>query len=273
MSDELLGQVAIVTGGGRGIGRAIARALASAGSAVAVTARSQDELDQTAALIAEEGGRALAVVADITDRFSVEWMVAETERRFGAIDLLVNNAGVAGPIGPLWENDPDDWRRSVEVNLDGTFLCCRAVLPGMIARRRGRIINLTSGIGNRPHPYLSAYNVAKTAVTRLSETLAEEAKPHGVLVFVMTPGLVQTGMPEQIGNSESGQRWLPDFAANVAAQAQPPDRAAQLCLAIASGRADALAGRYINVRDNLDQLIQRAEEIQSSDLYTLRLHT
>ena len=236
MPNELSGQVAIVTGGGRGIGRAIAQALAGAGAAVAVTARSQDELNQTATLINEQGGRALAVMADITDRFSVEWMVAETERRLGPVDLLVNNAGVPGPVGPLWENDPDEWRRSVEVNLDGTFLCCRSVLPGMIERRHGRIINLTSGIGNRPHPYLSAYNIAKTAVTRLSETLAEETKPHGVLVFVMTPGLVQTGMPQQIGSSESGRRWLPDFAGNVAAQSQPPDRAARLCVTLASGR-------------------------------------
>jgi NAD(P)-dependent dehydrogenase (short-subunit alcohol dehydrogenase family) len=270
---ELAGTTAIVTGGGRGIGRAIARKFAAAGAAVAVSARTEDQLDEAVGLIDRDGGRALAIVADITDRFSVEFMVAETQRRLGPIDILVNNAGVGGPVGPLWENDPDDWRRCLEINVDGPFLCCRAVLPEMIARRRGRIINLTSGIGNRSYPYLSAYNVAKTAVTRLTETLADETREHGVSVFLMTPGLVQTDMPSEIGSSESGRKWLPDFAPNHAANAQPPDRAAELCLYLASGKADALSGRYINVRDDVEELTKRADEIKQQDLYALRLRT
>lgn len=271
MPDELAGRVAIVTGGGRGIGRAIARTFAAAGAAVAVTARTQDQLDETVALIDRDGGRALAIVADVTDRFSVEFVVAETERRLGRVDVLVNNAGIAGPVGPLWENDPDDWRRCLEVNVDGPFLCCHAVLQGMISRRSGRIINLTSGIGNRSYPYLSSYNVAKTALTRLTETLADETREHGVSVFLMTPGLVQTDMPSEIGGSDSGRKWLPDFAANHAANAQPPDRAAELCLYLASGRADALSGRYINIREDVEDLVRRAEQIQTEDLLTLRL--
>jgi NAD(P)-dependent dehydrogenase (short-subunit alcohol dehydrogenase family) len=273
MAQELAGRVAIVTGGGRGIGRAIARTLAAAGAAVAVTARSQDQLDETVGVIDQQGGRGLAVVADVTDRFSVEFMVAETERRLGPLDVLVNNAGIAGPVGPLWENDPDDWRRCLEINVDGPFLCCRSVLPGMIARRSGRIINLTSGIGNRSFPYLSAYNVAKTALSRLTETLADETREHGVSVFLMTPGLVQTGMPAEIGGSEAGRRWLPGFAENHAANGQPPDRAADLCLFLASGRADALSGRYINVREDVQDLLRRAEQIQKEDLLTLRLRS
>jgi NAD(P)-dependent dehydrogenase (short-subunit alcohol dehydrogenase family) len=273
MSDELAGRVAIVTGGGRGVGRAIARTLAAAGAAVAVTARSGDQLDETVALIDRDGGRGLAIVADVTDRFSVEFMAAETERHLGPVDVLVNNAGIAGPVGPLWENDPNDWRRCLEVNVDGPFLCCHAVLPGMIARRSGRIINLTSGIGNRSYPYLSSYNVAKTALSRLTETLADETREHSVSVFLMTPGLVQTDMPVEIGSSDEGRRWLPGFAENHAANGQPPDRAAALCLLLATGRADALSGRYINVRDDFEDLLRRSEQIQKDDLLTLRLRS
>lgn len=273
MSNELSGQVAIVTGGGRGIGRAIALAFARAGAAVAVAARSQDQLDETVALIDAEGGRALAVVAEVSDRFSVELMVAETERRLGPVDLLVNNAGAPGPAGPLWENDPDEWRRCIEIMVSGPFLTCHAVLPGMVGRRRGRIINVTSGIGNRSFPYLSAYNVAKTAVTRLSETLAAETSEYGIAVFAMAPGLVRTQMPSQIGDSEGGRRWLPGFGENAEAHAQPPEKAAALCLSLASGQADALSGRYLSTRDDLDDLVRRAEQIRRDDLYALRLRS
>ena len=141
MSDELRGQVAIITGGGRGIGRAIARAFAAAGASVAITARSEDQLAETVSLIEQQGGRAFAHAADVTDRFAAELFVAETERLLGKVDLLVNNAGVAGPIGPLWENEPDERRRSFGVNVEGPFLYARAVLPGMVARGRGHVIN------------------------------------------------------------------------------------------------------------------------------------
>ncbi len=271
MAGELAGQVAIVTGGGRGIGRALALALASAGAAVCVTARSQDEIDETVALIDRDGGRGLAAVADVTDPYSVELMVAETERRLGPIDLLVNNAGIAGPVGPLWEVNPNDWRRCVEVNLDGPFLCCSTVLRGMVTRRRGRIVNLVSRIGARPFPYLTAYNVAKTALIRLTETLAEETREHGVAVLGLDPGFVRTGMPRAIGGSDSGRRWLPEFAAHAEADAQSPDAAVHLCLQIASGRADALSGRYLSVRADLDELLRGADAVRESATLTLRL--
>jgi NAD(P)-dependent dehydrogenase (short-subunit alcohol dehydrogenase family) len=271
MAEELAGQVAIVTGAGRGIGRAIARRLAAAGAAVALMARSQDQLAETASLIEREGGRAFAHAADVTDRFAAELFVAETEQLLGRVDLLVNNAGSGGPVGPLWENDADEWRRCLGVNVEGPFLYARAVLPGMVARRSGRIINLVSGIALRAYPYLSAYNVAKTAVIRLTETLAAETKQHGICVFAMTPGLVQTEMPRAIGSSPEGRKWLPGFAANAAAHAQSPDRAAEFCLYLASGAADALSGRYLNVRDDVRELVRRAADIERDDLYTLRL--
>lgn len=271
MAEELAGRVAVVTGGGRGIGRAIALALAAAGAGVAVVARSQEQVDETALLIERAGGRALAVPADVTDRFGVEWMAAEAERRLGPIDVLVNCAGVSGPVGPLWENDPNEWRRCLEINVNGPFLCAHAVLPRMLARGRGCIITLVSTVALQPYPYLSAYNVAKTAVIRMSETLAAEAREHGIAVFAISPGLVRTDMSREVGSSEEGRTWLPTFAAAVEARGQSPDRAAALCVALAAGAADSLSGCYLSVDDDLGGLLSQVREIQNSHRRTLRV--
>ena len=149
---NLTGQVAVVTGGGRGIGRAIASALASAGASLALVARSEDQLGEAVDGIRASGGRAIAVSADVSDPHAVERMAGEVERALGGVDLLVNNAGDAGPIGPVAEIDPEHWWRCQEVNLRGPLLCSRAFLPGMIVRRGGRIVNVASGAGTSPSP-------------------------------------------------------------------------------------------------------------------------
>jgi NAD(P)-dependent dehydrogenase (short-subunit alcohol dehydrogenase family) len=271
MAGVLSGQVAVVTGGGRGIGRAIALSLARAGAAIAVTARSQDQLDETALLIDREGARALAIVADVTDRFSVELMVAEAERRLGPVDLLVNNAGIAGPAGPLWEVDPNDWRRCLEVNVDGTFLCTRAVLTSMVSRGHGRIINLSSDLGNRPFPHLSAYGIANAGLTLFTETLAEETRAHGISVFAISPGLVSTDLWTGLAQEADGQKWMSEFLRGAEAHAQSPEQAADLCVDLASGMADGLSGRLINVKDDLKELIRDAEQIRGTDRLVLRM--
>src|SRR5712691_9553667 len=164
---ELAGQVAIVTGGGRGIGRAMAHALTTAGAAVVVTARSAEQLATTVAAIHAQGGQAVAVPADVTDARAVQHLVAETERQFGPVDLLVNNAESSSAFGPLWEVDPEDWWHDVTVNLRGTLLCTHAILPVLLARRRGRIINVASisgistGPGTTPSPHQSSYSSSK----------------------------------------------------------------------------------------------------------------
>jgi NAD(P)-dependent dehydrogenase (short-subunit alcohol dehydrogenase family) len=143
----LSGQVAIVTGGGRGIGRLVAEALAGAGAAVAVTARSEDELTETVTSITRSRGTALALPGDVSDPRAATRALREVERQLGPVDLLVNNAGISGPIGPVWEVDADEWWRTFEVNLEGVFLFAHAVLPGMVARRRGRVVNMSSNAG------------------------------------------------------------------------------------------------------------------------------
>jgi NAD(P)-dependent dehydrogenase (short-subunit alcohol dehydrogenase family) len=269
---DLSGQVALVTGGGRGIGRAIAVSLAQAGAAVAVLARSADQLADAVARIIAAGGDAFAYPADVTDRAAVEAAVAAVERGLGPIDLLVNNAGVSGPVGPLAECDPDEWWRCVEVNLRGPLLCSRAVLPGMLARRRGRIVNVASGAGTRAIPHLSAYVTAKAALIRLTENLAAEVQGTGVSVFAIQPGTVRTAMAEAVLRSEEARRWLPWFAAMFAeGQDNSPERAGRLVVLLASGRVDALSGRFLAVEWDVEGLVRRGGEIAGTDALTLRL--
>lgn len=269
---ELVGQVAIVTGAGRGIGRAIARVLATAGAAVAAVARSEEQLAETVAIIAEEGGRAISHVADVTDQCAVEKMVAQAECRLGPVDMLVNNAGRFYAVGPTWDVDPEEWWDDVETNLRGTFLCTWAVLPGMIARRRGKIINLAGGGAAAPFPYGSGYGSAKAAIVRFSETLAAETGEYGVKAYAIGPGLVYTGLTEYLMASAAGQRWLPSVGARFAVGRNvPPECAGQLVVFLASSTGDGLSGRLIEVDDNLAELAERAVEIQRDDLYVLRL--
>lgn len=271
-SSTLLGQVAVVTGGGRGIGRAIAQALAAAGATVAVLSRSANELEQTVALIRDAGGKAHAHAVDISDSEGVRKTISELRGTLGPVDILVNNAGMIGPLGPFWQNDIDAWWRAMDVNLRGHLLCTHAVLPEMISRRRGRIVNVSSGAGTAPIANLSSYVASKTALIRFTENLAAETKPHGVSVFAIAPGTVRTAMAEYSANSPEGQKWIPWFRRLFdEGIAVPPERAAQLVLALVSGIADALSGRFISVMDDLKLILENAAEIEKEALYCLRV--
>ena len=265
-------KVAVVTGGGRGLGRAFAQALAAADYAIAVVARTKAELAETVALIEGSGGRAIAFPADVTDRTAIDHAFADIERALGPVELLVNNAGVVGPLGPFAESDAGAWWRTLEVNLQGQILCAHRALPGMIARRGGCIINIASGGGAAMLPYFSAYVTSKTALIRFSECLAYELKPHGIAVFAMGPGTVRTAMSEYSLNSPEGRTWLPWFR-DIFDEGHdlPPERPAALLVALASGRADILSGRYVYPVDDLDRLIEEAREIEARKLYSLQV--
>jgi NAD(P)-dependent dehydrogenase (short-subunit alcohol dehydrogenase family) len=267
---RLEGQVALVTGAGRGIGRAIALALGDAGAAVAVCARTEGAVTGVAGEIADRGGHALAMRCDVTNRQEVESMAAQIEGAIGPIDLLVNNAGRFGPVGPFAATEPDEWWQALEVNLRGPLYCARAVLPGMLTRGHGRIVNVSSGVGFAAIPMLSAYVVSKTALYRLSENLAAETRGQGVMVFAIDPGLVRTAISESALScgEPSIQQWFTDaFASQEDVSAES---AAALVAYLASGAADVLSGRNIDVSDDVAQMVARAKEIEEHDLYVLR---
>jgi len=271
-SISLHNQVAVVTGGGRGIGRAIARSLASAGAAVAVLARSQDELAETVRLIEEAEGRARSFAADVTDPAAVRNAIRAVQESLGPVDVLVNNAGAVEPLGPFAENNVEDWWRTMEVNLRGPLLCAHAVLPGMIARHRGRIINVASGAGTVSAPYFSSYITSKTALIRFTEILALETREQGISCFAIEPGTVRTAMAEYSLNSEAGKKWLPWFGRIFEQKTDvPAERPARLVLELASGRMDALSGKFLSIYEDLDLMLKSLDEIKEKNLHSLKL--
>jgi NAD(P)-dependent dehydrogenase (short-subunit alcohol dehydrogenase family) len=243
-----LAEVALVTGGGRGIGENIARELAAAGMQVVVTGRTRDQVESVAA---EIGGRAL--VGDVSKREDVERWAAEA----GEIDLLVCNAGIAGPDDDF--ADPDAWWHTFEVNVLGVYLCCRAFAPQMIERGGGRIVNVASGAAYLParEDQSTAYGPSKAAVHRFSEILAADLAPQHVYVFSISPGLVRTEMTNRFGDDLP---WT------------PPECAPKLVRALATGEFDSLAGRYLHAEhDPPMELRQRIEQIAADDLNAIRL--
>ena len=244
-------RVALVTGGGRGVGANVARGLAEDGWSVVVAARTAGQVAEVAG---EVGGRALEL--DVTSAASVEAAFAEA----GPVDLLVNNAGISGELADFAQEDPDAWWRVFEVNVRGVFLCCRAALPGMLARGGGRIVNVASGAAYLPATGLpsTSYGPSKAALHRFSELLAEQLTPQGVFVFSISPGLVRTAMTED---------HFPDDAPWT-----PPECAPALVRGLASGRYDALAGRYLHAEhDDLDDLLARIDGVRANDLNAIRL--
>lgn len=283
MTEGLQGQVALVTGGGRGIGRAIARALAVAGARVMVTSRTKQQLDETVALIEGDGGTAAAFVADVEEREAVKVLLDETERALGPIALLVNNAGATAAVTGAFETlSFGDIKKTITNNLLGAMLCTRVVLPGMLERGGGRIINVASGSGIVCQPFLNAYSVAKAGLIRFSENLALELEGRGVAVFAITPGMVHTQATEGIWGLRRTYP-LPGWLAkaygppheNMALDSawQTPERAGELCLFLASGAADRLSGRFFSAYGDEAEMVARADEIERDMLYTLRLPT
>ena len=265
-NDALKNQVAIVTGGGRGIGHAIAKSIAAAGGRVCVAARSERQVAEVVAEIKANGGQAIGSTTDVTDWPAVERMVETTTKPLGPPTLLVNNAGSADGLGRIDSVDPSSWWRDIEVSLKGAFFCCRAVVPGMVARHSGRVINVSSDVGIRPSPDTSSYACSKAALLRLTDSLAAETTADGVCAFAISPGLVRTALTEHVLSTGPGKRWFSRMKSPTWVE---PEQAARLVVLLASGKADALSGRYLRISDNMEDLVRRAEEIRTTDLYAL----
>jgi NAD(P)-dependent dehydrogenase (short-subunit alcohol dehydrogenase family) len=208
---KLQGQVAIVTGGGRGIGATTGRLLAQAGAAVTLIARSEEEIEAVAASLREEGLRAIAVAADVSDAVQIEEVVEATIEQFGRVDLLVNNAAVIYPLDQIVYTDPDEWAYNIHVNLVGPYQAIRGVLPLMLDQQFGRIVNVTSGAALRPIVGASAYCSAKAGLNMLTQAVAAEMAAIGqtrVTVNGFDPGLTDTEMQADIRDVDAEEVGL-----------------------------------------------------------------
>jgi NAD(P)-dependent dehydrogenase (short-subunit alcohol dehydrogenase family) len=265
MAGRLDGEVAIVTGASSGFGAAIAEGLAAEGAAVALFARSKDKLAALAARIEKSGARALVTPGDVTRRADVEAAVAETSVKLGPVTLLVNNAGIPGPFGPIGVVDPDAWWEAQAIHVKAPLMFMGAVMPKMRDMKRGRIINVASMGAKLVRFAMSAYGVGKRAEVALTEHAALEGREDGIFAFAIHPGLALTGMSDATLNDAEALKWAPKMIATVKERQAEVDsvaglkRCTEMCVALASGDYDALTGRFLFPEDDFDALKTEAE--------------
>jgi NAD(P)-dependent dehydrogenase (short-subunit alcohol dehydrogenase family) len=260
----------LITGAGRGIGKRLALGFAHAGARVGLLARSQAELDLAKLEIEQAGGNALRIRADVRD---LEQLMAAVDRIrvvFGGLDVLVCSAGVQGPIGPLLTSKPRAWTEAIEVNLIGVVNSCRAVLPGMIERRSGKIIAVAGPGSASPRPNFSAYAASQAALVRFVECIAAEVRDHNVQVNAMAPGGSYTHMTDEIlhaGEERAGRKEIEDAEQARITGGVAPEKQIKLALFLASQRSNHISGKLIDAADDWKRF---ERDNMRADLFTLR---
>jgi NAD(P)-dependent dehydrogenase (short-subunit alcohol dehydrogenase family) len=277
MSRVLAGRGILVTGGNSGIGKVVARACIGAGADVAICGRSASSLEAAKTelqVITRDEQRVSAIAADVSDPEAVRRLVSAVTMQIPNLSGLVNAAGILGPKGDLDEVDLDEWVATIQVNLIGTMLPCRAVLPRFRAQGYGQIINFSGGGATSPRPRFSAYAASKAAVVRLTENLAQELEGTGVFVNAIAPGAVNTRMLEEVleaGPEKVGESAYRDALKQKTSGGTPAEKAAALCVMLLAGDSGGVTGRLISaVWDPWKSLHERKEELARTDIYTLR---
>jgi short-subunit dehydrogenase len=265
----------LVTGASRGLGAALARAFWRRGYSLVLVARNESNLLETKQSLEQRAGQQVVCIgADLTDIGSVPAIIKQVQRDVPRIDVLLNNAAIQGPIGPLWQNDWAAWVNALRVDLVAVVELCAALTPSMIASGGGSIINISGGGATGPRPNFTAYATAKAGLVRFSETLAGELRNHGIRVNCVAPGAMQTSMLAEViekGADGAGERELASAREVLQSGGASMERVTELCLFLASDSAKGITGKLISaVWDPWPELPRHCDELMSSDIYTLR---
>lgn len=276
MSSELTGRRAVITGASQGLGLAIAHAYLQAGADVFITARSAGDLDRAQSELQNAFGatRVLAEAGDMSKPEDVRRVVDAATHAWDRVDILVNNAGIYGPLGPTDEVDWSEWTKAVEINLYGSVLPTRALLPHFKKRRYGKIVQISGGGATNPLPKITAYAASKAAVIRFAESLAEEVREFGIDVNAIAPGALNTRMLDQAlaaGPDSVGEAFHARMQRIKSEGGTALHLGADLAVFLASGASDGLTGRLISAAwDPWKTLPDRLKELTPTDVYTLR---
>jgi len=245
---SLSGKVAVITGSTRGIGRAIAEGYGRAGARLMVSSSQADAVDQAVIELRGQGIVCEGLACDVSDLAQVQALVRRAIDAFGQIDIWMNNAGISGPFGPILDVPPEEWRRVIEVNVLGTYYGCISVLPHMIERRSGKIINVSGGGAGKAQRFLGAYSTSKAAVVRLTDAFIRDYSDHPYISFnVLTPGMVPTDMINNFRTVGAGSEALKDLPRIMRIFGTTAEETADLALRVASSETDGVSGRTFEI--------------------------
>jgi NAD(P)-dependent dehydrogenase (short-subunit alcohol dehydrogenase family) len=269
---RLKDKISIITGGGRGIGKAMAKRFAEEGSIVILAGRSNEELESAIEEIKNIGGNGIFIQADISRISDVQSLVKKVIEKYSKIDILVNNAGIIIPIGPIHEVNVEDWEKNIRTNVFGIFYCIKTVLPYMISKNYGKIINISGGGAFKTMPNFSAYGASKAAIVRINEIVAAEVMEHNICVNAIAPGAIKTKITYDIIESGNRAGIEAERAREVVEKGDEGiEKVTELAIFLASDESSGLSGKTISARwDDLDYIKKNISDIQNSDKYTMK---